>query len=341
MTMHCPFITVGIVVLNREWVIDKMLASLQNQTYPHNRIFVVIVDGESTDKTVEIAKRILEKSDFNGYRIIVKKCTIPEGRNICIENMRGEALLFWDSDIIMEPSAIWELVKTMKQENAEIVSAHIFGIFANSINELEAKIKEATATLKRKISIREVPKVGMGHTLISKKVFDVLRFDPDLTVLEDFDFSLRARKHGFKLLINEGIQTFDVNIIKKGYSDIHIDMSLENALRGIRKKAYAQVMSHNFKITFKDMIDFFFQNKRYTFYLGYIPAAILSLYGVFSANIYFLIVFPVYFLLFTFWQIKRRGLNRGIKAIVRSVLVGVPTSICLLYYFIKCILTGE
>jgi glycosyltransferase involved in cell wall biosynthesis len=338
MDEFCPLITVGVVVLNREWIIDKMLASLQSQTYPHDHIFVILVDGGSTDKTVEKAKRILEKADFNGYEIIIKKCTIPEGRNICIEKMRGALLLFWDSDIIMEPNAMWKFVKTMEKENAEIVSTHAIFVFINSINELETKIKSTTEH-KREDFLYDVPGVGMGHTLISKKVFEVLRFDPDLTTLEDFYFSVRARRHGFKLLINEGIRVFDVNIMKKGYSDIHIDMSLKDALRGIRKKAYAQVMANNFKITFKSMINFFLQNKRYIFYLGYIPAVILSLYGIFSINIYTLIVFPLYFFSFTLWQIKRRGLTRGTKATVRSILVGVPTAIYILYYFIKCAVT--
>lgn len=335
MDEFCPLITVGVVALNREWIIDKMLASLQSQTYPHSRIFVILVDGGSTDKTVEIAKRILEKADFKGYEIIVKKCTIPEGRNICIEKMRGEMLLFWDSDIIMEPNAIWKFVRTMEKEKAQLVSTRAIFVYINSINELETKIKSA-AEHKRGDFLYEVPGVGMGHTLISKKVFQVLNFDPDLTILEDFDFSVRARKHGFKLLINEGIVVFDVNMMKKGYSDIHIDMPLKDALRGIRKKAYAQVMANNFKITFKGMLNFFFQNKRYIFYLGHIPAATLSLYGIFSVNIHAAIVFPLYFLSFTIWQIKRRGLDRGIKAAIRSIFVGVPTVVYLLYYFIRC-----
>jgi glycosyltransferase involved in cell wall biosynthesis len=72
MTTSCSLVTVGIVVLNREWIIDKMLAFLQSQTYPHSRIFVLMVDGRSTDKTVEYAQRFLEKSDFNSYQIIIK-----------------------------------------------------------------------------------------------------------------------------------------------------------------------------------------------------------------------------------------------------------------------------
>jgi len=46
-------------VLNREWIIGKVLKSLLLQTYPHERIFVLVVDGESRDRTVEIARTIL------------------------------------------------------------------------------------------------------------------------------------------------------------------------------------------------------------------------------------------------------------------------------------------
>jgi len=47
------------VVLNREWIIEKTLDPLLRQTYLHNRIFVVIVHGGSEDKTAEIARKIL------------------------------------------------------------------------------------------------------------------------------------------------------------------------------------------------------------------------------------------------------------------------------------------
>ena len=77
-----PLITVAIVVRNREWIIAKMLNSLFSQTYSHDKIYVLIVDGNSSDKTVEIARTILEKADFKGYDIIVKECNIPEGRTL-------------------------------------------------------------------------------------------------------------------------------------------------------------------------------------------------------------------------------------------------------------------
>jgi len=330
-----PLITVGVVVLNREWIIGKMLNSLSRQTYPHSRIFVIIVDGKSKDKTVEIAQKLLEKSDFMGYNIIVRECTIPEGRNICIENMRGDMLLFWDSDVIMEPNAIEELVRTMIQEKADIVTTDGVPIYVNTAEEIDAKINDATnmRTYTPKNCIVEVPHTTMGQTLISKNVLDSLQFDPDLTVLEDTDFSVRARGKNFKIISNKHILAFDINIRKMEQSDIYIDLPLKKALKGLRKKAKAIVLTGILKPTPKEALKFFFENKRFLFYLGYILMGFLTIFGIFFKNIYFL-SFPIYLILFAVWQVKRRGLIRGGKAVLKSIVVGIPLSVLLVYYFL-------
>jgi glycosyltransferase involved in cell wall biosynthesis len=326
---HIPLITVGIVVLNREWIIDKVLGSVLSQTYPHNRIYVVIVDGESKDKTIEIAKKTLEKSDFNSYDIIVRKTSIPEGRNICIEKMQGDALLFWDSDVIMGPNAIQELVDVMEKQKADIVTGNALFIFVDRVSAVEAKVEEAMKSQPTENHIQEVLGAGMGHTLISRNVLSRVRFDPDFTILEDIDFSARARDRGFKIVTSTKILAVDVNIIDKRYSDIHVDMPLENAMRGMRKKARAQVL------VYRPVFNIFLRNKRYAFYLGYVPAAILTCIGILLNNLFLIVIFPSYLLLFTFWQMKRRGLRRGSRAISRSFLVGVPTSLWIAYYVAK------
>jgi glycosyltransferase involved in cell wall biosynthesis len=333
-----PLITVGIVVLNREWIIGKVLKSLLLQTYPHDRIFVLIVDGESRDRTVEIARTILEGSNLQGYDIVVKKSNIPEGRNICVENMRGDMLLFWDSDIIMEPDAIEELLRTEGSQKADIVTADASFISTGSVDDVEEKVEEAMKLEAREKWEKEVPAAGMGHTLVSRRVLNSVRFDPDLTTMEDYDFSIRAREKGFRIVMNRGIRVFDVNVIKEENSDIHIDMPLKNAMRGIRKKSKAQVRAYKFRLTLTDMVYFFLRNKRYVFYLGYVPMGILTALGVFLHNIYLIVVFPLYLLFFTLWQMRKRGLGRGAKAVYISLLVGVPNSVYITYYFMKYII---
>ena len=329
-------ITVGIVVLNREWIIDKMLTSLQRQTYPHDRVFVLLVDGESKDNTVKIAKQILDNSDFNGYEIIIKKCNIPEGRNICIERMKGDLLFFWDSDVIMGANALENMVTRVLETGVEILSAKGVFIYTNTIEEANSKITEALSSQINtpKKPLREIVATAMGYTLISRKVFDTIRFDPDLTSLEDYDFSAKARRKKIRIFANHAVQAFDINLWTQWYSDIHVDMPLKTALRGLKKKAEANVLAFGPEITFTKATRFFLTYKRYLFYLGYIPALIFTVYGL-LANNYAFFVFAIYLAFFVVWQIKKRGVKKGINATIRSMVVGLPLSLFLIFYFTK------
>lgn len=332
-----PLITVAIVVRNREWIIATMLNSLLSQTYPHDKIHVLLVDGNSSDKTVEIARTILEKTDFEGYEIIVKECSIPEGRNICIDNMKGTALLWWDSDVIMDSTTIADMVKALTENKADIVGVNCVEIFINSIEEIEAKINsiKATQVQNDRLVAQIVSATGMGHTLVSRDVFKHLRFDPDMTICEDLKFSFEAAKMGFKLIALAHILTFDVNTWKKGYSDTSISMPFKYAVKGIRKKAEIQAL------TAGNAIVFLLERKRYLFYLGYWIVILLTVSGLIFLNTYLILAFPIYFLTFAFWQINKRGVRDGLQSAFRSIFVGIPTASWLVFYLSKLALKNR
>jgi len=66
MKVEClPLITVGVITLNREWIIGYMLDSLFSQSYPMEKIHLVVVDGESTDRTVDLTRNKLKNSNFS------------------------------------------------------------------------------------------------------------------------------------------------------------------------------------------------------------------------------------------------------------------------------------
>jgi len=333
LAQQTPLITIGIVALNRAWIIDKVLLSIQNQTYPHSSLFILFVDGESKDGTAELVKQRLSTTDFQGYEVVVRKCSIPEGRNICLEKMRGELLLFWDSDVIMEPTAVSKLVETLKSENADVVTAGVNRVTVSCIDEIPDKLKNAKVELDEPCV--EINMAGMGQTLLSEKVAHSVSFDPDLTIHEDSDFCLRVKEKGFKILLSKEVTVLDVNMNRVAHSDIYVDMPLKDALRAIGKKSRAQVYSHDFVSRPHGGIRFFSENKRYLFYLGYIPTIALSVYGLLTQNIYLILVFPVYALIFAGLQIRRRGAAKGFKAFLRSIVVGVPNALWVTYYCLK------
>ncbi len=297
----------------------------------------MFVDGGSKDGTAELAGKMLQESDFSGYEVVVQKCTIPEGRNICLEKMRGDLLLFWDSDIIMPSDAVAKLVHASENEHADLMTADVRQITISSTNEIAKKLKEARV-LEQQTPCVEINAATMGQSLLSKKLMTNISFDPDLTNNEDSDFCLRAKAKGFKIMLCRNVVVLDVNMYKMGYSDLHIDTPLKYALRGIRKKSKAQVYAYPFELGgWRGFVQFFSQHKRYLFYLIYIPTFIITLFGVFLDNIYLFLTFPVYLLLYLVLQIQRRGLVKGLKALVRSLIVGIPNSLWIIYYCIRAV----
>jgi glycosyltransferase involved in cell wall biosynthesis len=327
-------VTVAIVALNRAWIIDKVLLSIQSQTYSHDSLFILFVDGQSRDETADLARQKLSQSDFEGYEVIVRKCNIPEGRNICLERMHGDLLLFWDSDVIMEPDAVSKLVEALQTENADLMTAAGRQVTVSSTDEIAGKLQEAIK-LEKQAPCVEIKTAAMGHSLLSKRLASNLSFDTELTTQEDIDFCLRAKKKGFKMLLDPNVIVLDVNNYRAPYSDIYIDMSLRDALSGIRKKSQAQVYAYDFSSGWRATANFLLRYKRYLFYMGYIPTVALTVYGILARNVYLFLVFPVYALLYIILQIKRRGITRGLKAFVLSLLVGIPDALWFTYYLIE------
>jgi GT2 family glycosyltransferase len=155
------------------------------------------------------------------------------------------------------------------------------------------------------------------------------------TYKEDYDFSVRARKEGFKIVIVNNVLAYDINLREESYSDIYINMPLKDYLRGLRKKARAYVLGINFKVSIKDMIMFFLKNKRFLFYLGYIPIITLTLYGLLINNIFCILIYPAYITFYIFWQARKRDFKQILKSTTRSMIVGLPFSLLITYYFIK------
>lgn len=92
-------LSIIIPTLNEEKIIEKMLTSLKELTdFPYE---IIVSDGNSTDRTVEIARN-------HAHKVVVHdgktRQTIGEGRNAGAEVALGEYLVFLDSDVFIPNS---------------------------------------------------------------------------------------------------------------------------------------------------------------------------------------------------------------------------------------------
>ncbi len=108
--MQEPIISIVMPALNEEKYIERALKGLKNQAtnIPYE---IIVADGGSTDKTVEIAKKYADKI------IIEKRKGIAYGRNAGVRASRGKYLINADADTVYPKDLVqkaYEIFKTEK-----------------------------------------------------------------------------------------------------------------------------------------------------------------------------------------------------------------------------------
>jgi len=107
-------VSVCITVLNAQGLIGPLLESLLNQTKKADEI--VIVDGGSKDKTVEIIKHFQKKN--REIKLLLEKCLRSEGRNLAVEISKNSLIVMTDAGCI--PGKDWIAKITVPFEHPEI-----------------------------------------------------------------------------------------------------------------------------------------------------------------------------------------------------------------------------
>ena len=103
---NLPSISIIIPTYNCERFLAKCIDSIKMQDYPKELIEIIIIDGGSSDKTLEIAKSYTNKIFTNPLR------TGEAGKSIGVKNAKNELIALIDSDNIL-PDKNWffEMIK--------------------------------------------------------------------------------------------------------------------------------------------------------------------------------------------------------------------------------------
>ena len=128
--MNVPLVTVVVPALNAAPWITSSLASVAEQTYPRDRLEVIVVDDGSSDDTAINAGRVLASS---GISHAVLQNGSPQGpgaaRNRGWRHGRGEWIQFLDADDLIDSRKIE--VQVLAAQNATEDVAVIFSRWAH------------------------------------------------------------------------------------------------------------------------------------------------------------------------------------------------------------------
>jgi len=111
-------VTIGLCIKNCEATIKEALDSIKNQDYPHELIEVIVVDGYSTDKTIQIVKEILCRSDIK-TKIFFENKGLGFARQIVVDNATGDYIIWVDGDMILAKDHVSKQVEFM-EENPKV-----------------------------------------------------------------------------------------------------------------------------------------------------------------------------------------------------------------------------
>ncbi len=114
-----PTVSVIIPAMNEESVLAETLQSLQIQTYPHDKLQIIVACNGCTDSTAQIAY------DHGATVIVSEKQGMAFGKNFGAHDATGDYLIFLDADTSLPANGIQMIIEQMvvhAQENGCIAT---------------------------------------------------------------------------------------------------------------------------------------------------------------------------------------------------------------------------
>lgn len=209
-------VSLCVIALNEENTIGKLLEQFLQQDYPHDQIEVVMVDGNSDDRTYEYMQKFRDEHNEEFHRILLlsnpnKK--LPCGWNVLLKEFSGDVVLKVDAHAEIPNDFVRKNVSVL--EEGEVV---VGGQRPNIIDE-ETKWKKTLLLAESSMfgssiaAYRRAPERGyidsVFHGAYRREVFAKIGgFNENLWRTEDNEINYRIRKNGFKICFEPSIISY-------------------------------------------------------------------------------------------------------------------------------------
>ena len=190
-----PFVSIIIPVKNNGKIIESCIKSLINLNYPKDKIEIIIVDGNSTDNTREIAHK------YN-LKVILDE---GKGRAIAINagvlHAQGEYIAFTDADCLPDLNWIHNLLKYFNSDYVGGVGGpNIVPPNSSSFIKAIEYISMQSPNAKKFDLAGEVDSIAGCNSIYRSDILKQFIPLPQVGYIEDTLLNYRIRKANFKLL---------------------------------------------------------------------------------------------------------------------------------------------
>lgn len=226
---------------NSEKHIKSCLDSVFSLNYPKKSFEVIVVDGSSKDKTLDIIKKYRVKL------VHTKNISISDNRNVGAAKAKGRNLVFIDSDCFVNKDLLKKSKEYLKKYDC-------CGSFYKS-HQKQGWIAKTWILIegKKKGIVDWVPS---GTLVVKKNIFEKLNgFNKKLQTGEDFDFCYRLRKKGHKIFNDPSIASIHLGQTDSIKDFFKNELWRGNALlRGIKEHGLLKEELFSTLITFYHFI---------------------------------------------------------------------------------------
>jgi glycosyltransferase involved in cell wall biosynthesis len=187
-------LTIITVVYNNERTIEDAILSVLGQTYEN--IEYVIIDGNSSDKTVDI---IHNYQDRLGYFISEKDAGIYDAMNKGVLASSGDVIGILNSDDLYQDATVIESVMSEFTKNPSLDI--VYGDLVYVKNDNVAKVVRNWKSISYHDNFFEKGNVPPHPSVfIRKRIYEEAGlFNLDFKLAADYEFMLRVfKKHNFK-----------------------------------------------------------------------------------------------------------------------------------------------
>ena len=196
---ECPLVSVIIPTLNRYKYLSDVLKDLENQTYKNFEVIIV-------DQTDAFQEAFYKGWNLNLHYWFQEEKALWRARNEAVQFSKGDYILFYDDDSLVETNWIAEHLKTLDYFDSDLSS----GV---SLSTVGAEVP------KHYSYFRWSDQLDTGNVLLKRAIFENIGlFDRQFEKqrMGDGEFGLRAYLAGYKNISNHSARRIHLKVSQGG-----------------------------------------------------------------------------------------------------------------------------
>lgn len=207
MSKESPQISVIVPVFNKAKYLEKALETIVNQTFQDFEC--ILVDDGSDDGSELICDNYSSKDDR--FKVIhTKNCGVSHARNVALDSVRGQFIVFVDGDDEVASEYLANLIDTKTKNDVDMVVSWIGDLDENKqLKHRSFPIKPGRYDLDEIIQSFVDLQLNSGifgwcvSKIIPSEMVRDIRFDENMALAEDLDFYLKVYEKTSTLYLDD------------------------------------------------------------------------------------------------------------------------------------------